>query len=88
MAHPWSARGGTGYLGTPQIAQVCPLSFDDFIVRACREDKMGNGGSSQPLMSRLRPLAVERIEAGGAPVPFSSLYEPDGAVIMVVRRMG
>jgi hypothetical protein len=49
---------------------------------------MGNGGSSQPLMSRLRPLAVERIEAGGAPVPFSSLYEPDGAVIMVVRRLG
>ena len=62
--------------------------FDDFFVRVRVEDKMGNGGSSQPLMSRLRPLAVERIEAGGAPVPFSSLYEPDGAVIMVVRRMG
>ena len=52
---------------------------------------MGNTAASkhaEPLLARLRPMSVEHLDAAAAKAPFSSLHEPDGAIIMLVRRMG
>jgi len=37
-------------------------------------------------LAQLSSLSV--VDLGGAPKPFASLYEPGGAVVMLVRRMG
>ena len=49
---------------------------------------MGQSGSSSGLAASLLKHSVERLDPAAAAVPFSSLYQPSGAVVFLVRRMG
>lgn len=54
--------------------------------RQFRPNLIAMSAPSLPLLSRLSPLLVSPVS--GAPVPFSSLHSPNGAVVLLIRRMG